>query len=89
VFFFVLQGLDEGRVLSGGALRWVASVVFGGAVGMGIGFLMAQVGELPPVWFVTVGGAAAALATMVLLEVRRRMKPAIAAPRVIPHAGLK
>src|SRR4029077_3178926 len=46
VFFYVIQGLGEARLITSVAARWVASAAVGGLLGLGTGFLLARLGVL-------------------------------------------
>jgi multidrug efflux pump len=88
VFFYVLQGVDESAALAGTALQWIVSIVLGGLVGAAIGYLLARVVDLLPIWSMILGASAGITGAALLLEIRRRMGPSPARGRVIEHAGL-
>jgi multidrug efflux pump len=88
VFFYVLQGVDESAALAGTALQWIVSIMLGGLVGVAIGYLLARLVDLLPIWSMVLGGSAGITGSALLLEFRRRMGPRPVPGRVIEHAGL-
>jgi multidrug efflux pump len=86
VFFYVLQGLDESKLLAQLAVRWITSITLGCASGMAAGFLIARVAEYPLFWALVTGGGFGILGAVVVLAVHSQLSPT--APRIIPHAGL-
>ena len=44
VFFYVIQGLGESRLLTAERSRWIGSTVAGGSLGLTIGFLLGELG---------------------------------------------
>jgi multidrug efflux pump len=87
VFFFVLQGLDESKLLARLAVRWAATCSVGCLVGLAAGFLTARIGGYRLDWALAAGGGSGTVGAVVLLAVHYRLRPA-GAPRIIPHAGL-
>jgi multidrug efflux pump len=81
VFFYVIQGLGESRLMTADRTRWILSITAGGALGLTIGFLLSQLGlfRVKPACFV--GAAAGILAALAMLEIHRRFRatPAVAA----------
>ena len=71
VFFYVIEGLSESRIMSSPIARSIGSTMVGGGVGFIVGFLLAQlgVGRLP--WGPLVGAAAGAIIVVGLLQLRR------------------
>ncbi|HEY4232886.1 MAG TPA: efflux RND transporter permease subunit [Lacipirellulaceae bacterium] len=71
VFFYVIEGLGESRLMSSPIARSVGSTIVGAVVGLIVGFLLAQlgVGRLP--WAPLVGAAAGAFIVLGLLQLRR------------------
>src|SRR6185295_6278176 len=57
VFFYVIQGLDESRLLSSKLVRSIVSTMAAGVVGAIVGFLLAHlgVGQMP--WAPMIGAA--------------------------------
>jgi multidrug efflux pump len=71
VFFYVIEGLSESRLMSSPIARTIGSTATGGLVGLVVGFLLAQlgVGRLP--WAPLVGAAAGAVIVLGLLQLHR------------------
>jgi multidrug efflux pump len=71
VFFYVIEGLSESRIMSSPIARSISSTMVGGGVGFIVGFLLAQlgVGRLP--WGPLVGAAAGAIIVVGLMQLRR------------------
>ena len=58
VFFYVIQGVGETKLFSGAVIQWVASCLFGAALGGASGYLLARLGVfpgIPRIWIVAVG----------------------------------
>jgi multidrug efflux pump len=72
VFFYVIQGLGETRLLTNERTRWISSIAAGGVLGLTIGFLLAQLAVFPMRWAPLVGAAAGVLVALALLEIHRR-----------------
>jgi multidrug efflux pump len=75
VFFFVIQGLGEGRWFQNLRVRRVASWLLGGASGLLGGFLFAELGLVPHPWGPLVGAATGVLIVLGVLGVQRRWWP--------------
>jgi multidrug efflux pump len=67
VFFYVIQGLGETRLLASGAIRRIGSPLLGGLSGFAAGYLLARIIHLRPVWEVTIGATAAILGALLVL----------------------
>jgi multidrug efflux pump len=72
VFFFVIQGLDEGRWLGNLRVRRVASWLVGGVSGLVGGLLLAERGLVPLPWGPLVGAAAGVHLVLAILSTHRR-----------------
>jgi multidrug efflux pump len=87
-FFYVLQGLSETRLFASGAIRSVGSLLVGGLSGFAVGFLLARIAHLRPLWEVAIGGAAAILGSLLVLALRRlTRRRAPQPPREEPTGG--
>jgi multidrug efflux pump len=71
VFFFVIQGLGETRLFSSGVVRRVGSPLAGSLSGFAVGFLVAHLVGLRPVWEVVIGVTAAILGGLLVLALGR------------------
>jgi multidrug efflux pump len=75
VFFYVIQGVGETKLFSGGMIQWIASCVFGGLVGAGVAYLLARLGIFPGVfprfWIVTIGVCLGVLAVAAVRGIHR------------------
>src|SRR5208337_2995733 len=80
VFFYVIIGVGESRLLGSAALRRVLSCFFGGLVGLAGGFLLGKLGVVRLPWSAIVGAAAGVLVVLAILEIHRRI-----APKTAPH----
>jgi multidrug efflux pump len=78
VFFYVIQGLGETRLLTANATRWIGSIAAGAALGGTSGFLLSQlgIGRLP--WGPLVGASAGILTAIASLEIHRRYSSEVA-----------
>jgi len=76
VFFFVIESLGGTRVLSSRPARWFGSIAIGILAGSALGELLARNGSARPVWADVVGGGFGALASLLVLGLRRRWRPA-------------
>ncbi len=70
-FFYVIQGLGETRLLEFGAIRRAGSPLLGGLSGFAVGFLLARITHLRPVWEVTISVSAAILGGFLVLGLER------------------
>jgi multidrug efflux pump len=75
VFFHVIEGLGETRLLSSLPVRWIGSVALGVGVGVALGFFAIRLGMARPIWAEIVGGCFGALASLMVLGLRRRWRP--------------
>jgi multidrug efflux pump len=73
VFFHVIAGLGETRLLKALATQWVGSALLGGLLGLALGFLLAGVGVAPLPWAPAVAAAAGALGALLVPAVHRRI----------------
>jgi multidrug efflux pump len=71
VFFYVLQGLGDRRLFASGIGRRIGSPLLGGLSGFAVGFLLARIIHLPPVWEWAVGASTAILGALLLLALDR------------------
>jgi multidrug efflux pump len=71
VFFYVIQGLGEMRLLESAVLRRVGSALMGGLSGFAVGFLLARITHLRSVWEVAIGVSAAVLGALLVLALSR------------------
>jgi multidrug efflux pump len=79
VFFFVIQGLSETRLLTAVATRWIGSTLLCGLSGLAIGFLLAQLGVVRWAWALGIGGGVGVLAALAVLGVHQGIRPQPAA----------
>jgi multidrug efflux pump len=85
VFFYVIQGLGEMRQFASGAARRIGSPLLGGLSGFAVGFLVARLTHLRPVWEVAIGATAAIFGALLVLALermasRKRQRPEIPGP---------
>ena len=76
VFFYVIQGLGEGRWFGNLRVRAVASVLGGGVLGSATGFLLAELHWVSRLWGPLVGAALGVLMVLAVLNLRRRAQVA-------------
>ncbi len=74
VFFYVIQGLGETRLLTASATRWIGSTIAAALLGGTTGFLIGQLLAINPRWPTLVGASVGVLLALVLLEIHRRFK---------------
>jgi multidrug efflux pump len=86
VFFSVILGLSETRLFAADATRWIGSAVAGGLVGLGIGFLLAQLNLVGLSEALRVAGPAGVLIALAALGIHRRIRPRSTAPGRVPHS---
>ena len=67
VFFYVIQGLGETRLLTAVSVQWTVSILIGGTLGMGGGFLLEELGVFHPPWAMLVGGGAGVLTVIAVM----------------------
>ena len=75
VFFYVIIGIGESRLLASAALRRLVSCGFGGFVGAAGGFLLGKLGVVQLPWSAIVGACAGVLVVVSILEIQRRIWP--------------
>ena len=75
VFFYVIQGFDESRLMAGDTIRWVGSCVTGTLLGMAIGLLLGQLGTAPLAWAIPIGGCVGLVAALAVLGIHQRILP--------------
>jgi multidrug efflux pump len=68
VFFHVIEGFKETRLLASAGVRWVGSLLLGGLVGLALGFFLARVSVVPLGWALTIGGCLGVVAASVVLS---------------------
>jgi len=74
VFFSVIQGLSETRLLATAAARWAGSTLLSGLAGLLIGFMLAQLGVVRLSWGLQVCGSAGCLAVLAVLGLHRLIR---------------
>ncbi len=67
VFFYVIQGLGETRLLTAVSVQWTVSILIGGSLGIGGGYLLEELGVFHPPWAMLVGGAAGVLTVITVM----------------------
>jgi multidrug efflux pump len=83
VFFYVIQGLGETRLLSDRTIRWIGSTIAAALLGGTTGFLSGELLGFSPRWPTLIGASAGVLLALALLELSRRFRVGArpAAPR--------
>ena len=81
VFFSVIQGLSETRMFTAVATRWAGSTLLSGLAGLGIGFMLAQLGVMRLSWALQIGGSAGCLAALAVLGLHRMIRYQTSAQR--------
>ncbi len=71
VFFSVIQGLSETRLLATEAVRWTGSTLLSGLAGLFIGFMLAQLGVVRLSWGLQLGGSVGCLTALAVLGLHR------------------
>jgi multidrug efflux pump len=74
VFFYVIQGFGETRLFASGPVRWVASAVLGGCLGLVSGLLLWKLGSVGLFWALGLGGPAGALTVLAVMGLHRTIK---------------
>ncbi|MFL5339170.1 MAG: efflux RND transporter permease subunit [Gemmataceae bacterium] len=77
VFFYVLQGLGETRLMSSPAVRWLGSAAFGAIAGAALGLLLWRAAHLRLVWALVVGGLAGTAAVLLVMGIHRRVRKSV------------
>ncbi|HEY7315717.1 MAG TPA: efflux RND transporter permease subunit [Gemmataceae bacterium] len=80
VFFYVIAGLGETRLLSAASTRWVGSALVGGLLGALVGYLLTKlgVGKLPTT--AIAGAGVGIVAGLLVPAIGRRVRPRPVAP---------
>jgi multidrug efflux pump len=86
VFFYVIVGIDESRLLASAASRRLVSCFLGGSLGLAGGFLLGKLGIVRLPWSAVVGACAGVLVVLAVLEVHRRIMPKVAAIDPVPSS---
>ena len=73
VFFYVIIGVGESRLLASTASRRLVSCFLGGFLGLAGGFLLGKLGVVLLPWAAVVGAAAGVLVVLAILEIQRRI----------------
>jgi multidrug efflux pump len=95
VFFSVIQGLGETRLVTGQSTRWIGSAAISGVMGLAFGFLLAELGILRLPWALAICGPTGVFAALLLLGFRRSAethrlplgKSLLSHPKSNPHSG--
>ncbi|HEY2882743.1 MAG TPA: efflux RND transporter permease subunit, partial [Pirellulales bacterium] len=78
VFFYVIQGLGESKLMTEERTRWFGSIFAGGALGLTVGFLLGQLGvfkgKMTTPVCAGVGAVVGVSIALVFMEIRRRMR---------------
>ena len=71
VFFYVIQGVGENKIFEGALVQWALSMLLGGGLGMGSGYLLGLLGLFPVFWATILGGVAGILAVVAVRGMHR------------------
>jgi multidrug efflux pump len=74
VFFYILQGLDEGPLLSGLVIRVTVFCVFGALLGLVSGYLLAQLKAVSLFWGLAVGPPVGVLLVLIVIGCHRVLR---------------
>jgi multidrug efflux pump len=74
VFFYVIQGFGETKLLSGARVRLVVSCALGTALGAAGGYLLSQITVVPLAWAVPLGCCAGLLGVLAVLSVHKQLR---------------
>ncbi|HZZ72886.1 MAG TPA: efflux RND transporter permease subunit [Pirellulales bacterium] len=74
VFFYVIEGLGESKFFTAERTKWVGSSLFGGAIGLAIGYLLNGSGLIRTGWAPAIGAAAGVLLMLGLLSITQKLK---------------
>jgi multidrug efflux pump len=92
VFFYVIEGLGETRVLRLPDMQWLLALLFGPALGLAAGYLLWLISrdeqglhKIPLVWALVTGVALGIVVTVLVQGAHRRRQKRVTA---IPHAPL-
>jgi multidrug efflux pump len=75
VFFYLLMGLGQAKLITSVRGRWVASAVIGGVLGLVVGYLMWGLGVVRLPWALAVGAATGVTAVVAVLGLHERIRP--------------
>jgi multidrug efflux pump len=75
VFFYVIIGVGESRLLASATARRLVSWTLGGLLGGAGGFLLGKLGVVRLPWSAIVGAIAGVLVVAAILEIQRLIKP--------------
>ena len=89
VFFSVIQGLSETRMFTAVATRWAGSTLLSGLAGLGIGFMLAQLGVVRSSLGLQVGGSVGCLAALAVLGLHRMIRHQSSARRRAHSSPMK
>jgi multidrug efflux pump len=74
VFFYVIQGFGETRLLAGPHTRLAVSCTLGLLLGLAGGYLFGRLGLFPLRWAVPLGGCVGLLSVLTVLGIQRRRR---------------
>jgi multidrug efflux pump len=73
VFFYVIQGIGETSLFAGAAVQWVSSILLGGLLGAGTGYLISQLGVASVEWAVGIGATAGVLGVLAVRGAHKQL----------------
>src|SRR5882724_5322804 len=73
-FFYIVQGLSELPLFASGTTRRVGSCLVVALAGFAVGFLLARIAHLRPLWQLSIGAALAIVGNLLVLVVGRLMR---------------
>ncbi len=85
VFFSVIQGLTETRLLETAAVRWAGSTLLSGIAGLLIGYVLAQLGVFALPRALWLCGSAGCLAALGVLVLHQTDPAAVQGERIVPR----
>jgi hypothetical protein len=74
VFFYVIQGFGETKLMSGPTTRLVVSCTLGTLLGAAGGYLLARMDVVLMAWALPVGGCAGLLGVLAVLGIHRQLR---------------
>jgi multidrug efflux pump len=74
VFFYVIEGIGETRLLAPVPARWAGSCLLGGLGGLALAILLANVGVIRVPWGGVIGTAMGVLSACLVMGVHRRIR---------------